>query len=346
MKHRHFHVNQARNSGDRAARRCLAARWMPVLLLALATAVAAAPRKLPMSFWHPEIAPSGPMIMVVSLDEQHLYVYRNGVVIGVSPISSGKAGYETPTGVYTILQKEREHYSNLYQHAPMPYMQRLTWDGVALHAGVLPGRADSHGCIRLPATFAGELYKVTRPGDVVVVADGKVSPASIVHPSAVAPVDLTGQPVTLPDGSHEAGVAPMGTPREGPLSIIISTADRTAYVLRNGHLVARAAVGVAPDAGVQGILLYVMEDEPPAGGAARTALHRWSGYRIRGSGPVPEPAVLSRRIRLPKAFGEDLRKALRPGTTVLVTNLPGYGRSPDPSYGALLQSAMPPNQAQ
>ena len=71
-------------------------------------------------FWHPEIAPDGPVVIVISLDEQHIYVYRNGVAIGVSPISSGRAGYETPPGVYSILQKEREHRSNLYADAPMP----------------------------------------------------------------------------------------------------------------------------------------------------------------------------------------------------------------------------------
>lgn len=318
-----------------------AARWSLVLLLAVSIAAAAAPRAAPMTFWHPEIAPSGPIVMVASLDEQQLYVYRNGVVIGISPISSGKTGYETPTGVYTILQKERKHYSNLYDDAPMPYMQRLTWDGVALHAGALPGHAASHGCIRLPAKFASELYAITRPGDVVVVADAKVSPTSVVHPSAVAPVDLAGQPVKLA-GEHAARGFPKDLASgDGPLSIIISTADRSVYVLSAGHLVAHASVDVAPDAGVRGLLLYVMEAGKPGDGPAQAMTHRWSGFRIRGNGPVPEPAVLSRRIRMPRAFGDDLRKALRPGTTVLVTDLPGYGRSPGEPYSALMQSAPP-----
>jgi len=340
MKHRRGANSVLAKPGAGAGSLRIAVAW--ALAMLLAAAAAAAPRAVPTTFWHPEVAPSGPMVMVVSLDEQQLYVYRNGVVIGVSPVSSGKTGYETPTGVYTILQKERRHFSNLYENAPMPYMQRLTWDGVALHAGALPGHADSHGCIRLPAKFASELYTVTRPGDVVVVADAKVAPTSIVHPSAVAPVDLAGQPVTLPASDAAQGF-PVGAARGGPLSIIISTADRSVYVLRDGHLIAHAAVEVAPDTGVQGILLYVMEDDTPVAGPAQALLHRWSGFRIRGSGPVPEPAALSKRIRLPKAFGEDLRKALRPGTTVLVTDLPGYGRSPDPSYGALLESAAPPS---
>ena len=89
--------------------------------------------------WHPEIAPSGPIVLVISLDEQRAYVYRNGMAIGVSTISSGKPGKDTPTGVFTILQKNKDHRSNLYNNAPMPWMQRLTWDGIALHGGTLPG---------------------------------------------------------------------------------------------------------------------------------------------------------------------------------------------------------------
>ena len=346
MKHKRTSTPESLPRARAAWRRRVAVGWFVVLLWALATTVAAAPRTIPKPFWHPEIAPAGPLVMVVSLDEQQLYVYRNGVAIGVSPVSSGKPGYDTPTGVYTILQKEREHYSNLYDDAPMPYMQRLTWDGVALHAGALPGRAASHGCIRLPASFARDLYKATRAGDVVVVANARVAPSSIVHPSAVAPVDLAGQPMALSTDGGNATVPPADTVNDGPLSIIISTADRTAYVLRNGHLVAHATVAVARHDEVHGILLYVMEPDQGAaqGTGNREVLHhRWSGYRIRGDGAVPDPAVLARHIHLPRAFGDSLRAAMRPGTTVLVTDLPGYGRSPDPSYGALLESA--PRQA-
>jgi hypothetical protein len=119
--------------------------------------------------WHPEAAPSGPLVVLVSLDEQRVYVYRNGVAIGVSTISSGKPGHETPTGVFTILQKNRDHRSNLYNNAPMPYMQRLTWTGIALHGGALPGHPASHGCVRLPQSFAQKLFAETKNGDTVVV---------------------------------------------------------------------------------------------------------------------------------------------------------------------------------
>ena len=141
--------------------------------------------------WHPEIAPSGPMVLVISLDEQRAYVYRNGLAIGVSTISSGKPGKETPTGVFTILQKNKNHRSNLYSNAPMPWMQRLTWDGIALHGGALPGYPASHGCVRLPHAFAEKLFAETRNGDTVVVANAKAGTASTVHPAVLAPVAKT-----------------------------------------------------------------------------------------------------------------------------------------------------------
>lgn len=143
--------------------------------------------------WTPERSPSGPVVVVVSLPEQMAHVYRGGVRIGRSTISSGKAGHETPTGVFPILQKRREHYSNLYNNAPMPFMQRLTWDGVALHAGKIPGYPASHGCVRLPHEFAEQLFAITEHGVNVVVADDASHSLAVVHPGDEVPVNpLTG----------------------------------------------------------------------------------------------------------------------------------------------------------
>ena len=120
--------------------------------------------------WLGDATRSGPLLLVVSIDEQRAYLYRNGVLTGVSTVSTGKKGHETPTGVFTILQKNKDHFSNIYDSAPMPYMQRLTWDGIALHAGGLPGYPASHGCIRLPSEFARRLFEVSSTGMTVVVA--------------------------------------------------------------------------------------------------------------------------------------------------------------------------------
>jgi lipoprotein-anchoring transpeptidase ErfK/SrfK len=122
--------------------------------------------------WRPERAATGPVEMVASLEAQRLYVFRSGKLIAVSTVSTGKPGNATPTGTFPILQKKKMHFSNLYDNAPMPNMQRLTWDGVALHAGRIPGHAASHGCIRLPSEFSRLLYGVTTISSIVHVIRG------------------------------------------------------------------------------------------------------------------------------------------------------------------------------
>lgn len=119
------------------------------------------------------------VLIVISLASQRLFVFENGKPWASSPVSTGRRGHDTPTGVFPILQKRIHHRSNLYDNAPMPYMQRLTWGGVALHAGRLPGYPASHGCIRLPRAFAKKLYAITDfTSTVVLVAH---EPLGSVH---------------------------------------------------------------------------------------------------------------------------------------------------------------------
>ncbi|HEY5721732.1 MAG TPA: L,D-transpeptidase family protein [Allosphingosinicella sp.] len=124
--------------------------------------------------WAPEAAPAGPVLLVVSLAAQRAAVYRNGVAIGISTVSSGRSGTPTPTGTFTVLERDAVHHSNRYDNAPMPHMLRLTWDGIALHGGDVPGYPASHGCIRLPRKFARLLYGVTRIGTTVIVTDESI----------------------------------------------------------------------------------------------------------------------------------------------------------------------------
>ena len=121
--------------------------------------------------WEPKAASTGPLFMVIDLTRQRALVYRDGVPIAASTISTGSKGRETPTGLFTILQKAVVHRSRTYDDAPMPYMQRLTAKGVAMHAGNLPGYPASHGCIRLPKDFAKLLYGVTELGTPVMITD-------------------------------------------------------------------------------------------------------------------------------------------------------------------------------
>jgi lipoprotein-anchoring transpeptidase ErfK/SrfK len=130
--------------------------------------------------------PRGPVHVVVSIRDQRLTLYRNGVPVAHSKVSTGTSEHPTPTGIFSVIQKKIWHESNLYSRAPMPYMQRITWSGVALHAGVVPGYPASHGCIRLPAEFAKLLWSATRMGTRVIVASTAVVPVEIAHPRLAA----------------------------------------------------------------------------------------------------------------------------------------------------------------
>jgi hypothetical protein len=128
-----------------------------------------------------------PVMAIVSLRQQRVTIYDPDGPILQAPVSTGQTGYETPAGIYTVLEKQAEHYSNIYDDASMPYMQRLTWSGIALHAGVLPGYPASHGCIRMPHGFAERLFERTKVGMRVIIARDDVRPADFTHPALFKP---------------------------------------------------------------------------------------------------------------------------------------------------------------
>jgi lipoprotein-anchoring transpeptidase ErfK/SrfK len=158
--------------------------------------------------WQPERSPAGPVEIVVSIPRQVAYVYRGGTLIGVTTVSTGRPGHATPTGHFPIMEKHREHYSNLYNSAPMPFMQRLTMGGIALHAGQIPGHPASHGCVRLPLAFARILFGVTQVGATVHIIDAAPNPASAL---AVA----RGEPLPPGAGSVVVASADVALPRNG-----------------------------------------------------------------------------------------------------------------------------------
>jgi hypothetical protein len=163
--------------------------------------------------------PKGPLQLVVSVGEQRVTLFANGVAVGHARVSSGTASNPTPMGVFSIIQKNRHHRSNIYSNAPMPYMQRLTWSGIALHEGHLPGYPASHGCIRLPQEFAARLWAVTKLGVRVVVATEEVAPRDIAHPTLFAPKPKPAEPV--------APVAP-AIPDVAATQELVKVADATA----------------------------------------------------------------------------------------------------------------------
>jgi len=161
----------------------------------------------------PKAAAPQARLVVISIPKQRISVFGADGFHTQSAVSTGVPGHPTPTGVFSVIQKNRYHHSNIYSGAPMPFMQRITWSGVAMHAGVLPGYPASHGCIRLTHTFASELWGMTRMGVRVVVAPEDVQPVELAHPALPAPT-LTAPPVA------EGGPAKP--------TLVATAADRTA----------------------------------------------------------------------------------------------------------------------
>jgi len=144
-----------------------------------------------------EVAPDRPLVAVISIEDQHVSVYGSNGLIERSDVSTGMEGHPTPMGVFAVIQKERWHESNLYSGAPMPFMQRVTWSGVAMHQGQLPGYPASHGCIRLGGEFAERWFHMTKVGLRVIIAPSDIEPQPLSHPDLpvprwwTAPADLS-----------------------------------------------------------------------------------------------------------------------------------------------------------
>src|SRR6516164_8758583 len=147
----------------------------------------------------PQETPKGPLQVVISIADQRVSLYDNGTLVARSSVSTGVRRHPTPLGVFSVLEKERWHRSNIYSGAPMPYMQRITWSGIALHAGVLPGYPASHGCIRLTNDFALRLWHLTKRGARVIIARQDVVPVEITNPHLFVskPKTASGSPKSL-----------------------------------------------------------------------------------------------------------------------------------------------------
>ena len=152
--------------------------------------------------------PNGPLQLVVSINTQKVTLFSNGVQVAQGPVSTGVRGHPTPMGVFSVIEKDRYHHSNIYSGAPMPYMQRITWSGVALHEGELPGHPASHGCIRMSHDFAKKLWPVTKLGVRVIVARGELTPTEFAHAKLFVPRSKPAEPQTAMSGATEDALRP------------------------------------------------------------------------------------------------------------------------------------------
>ncbi len=269
-------------------------------------------------WWNPQISPSGPVVVLVSLPLQTASVYRNGILVGRSSVSTGARGHETPSGVFTILEKNKTHYSKTYDNAPMPNMQRLTWSGVAMHSGNLPGHAASHGCIRMPYDFSTLLFSLTSRGATVVIGDEKnTQPHFAANPGLMlAPKDFT--PAMLkPLAKDEYQWQPQRS-THGPVTILVSSADGAIYVLRNGQPIGRAAIKVKGRLGdhVFTMLEGVNGGESPL--APGRAARKWMSV----SGGRGSPHDLAPKVSFSPEFAQKVYDVLSPGATIIATDRP------------------------
>jgi hypothetical protein len=246
---------------------------------------------------------------VVNLDTQRAVLFRNGVPMAATTLSSGKTGNETPTGVFTILQKNKEHYSKTYNNAPMPNMQRLTWSGIALHAGKLPGYPASHGCIRLPAAFSSLLFGATDLGMTVVITSIPVVPSGSDAP-AIASAPSLASTASLSRASYDWHPERSPAHADSIVSVVISAADGKAVVMRNGVEIGSAPVRVTGD---QRPMAYVMRAWDNSG-------PKWLKLQFDGPGQGMEVSSdEAKRFDAPMMFRHDLLSVLRPGSVVIVT---------------------------
>jgi L,D-transpeptidase catalytic domain len=272
-------------------------------------------------WWKPGLSPRGPVVALVSLPQQTIYVYRNGILIGRSSVSSGRKGDSTPPGVFSIIEKKETHYSKKYNNAPMPNMQRLTWTGIAMHSGQLPGYPASHGCIRLPYDFSTLLFDATSKGGTVVIGDGKTpqphlasNPGLMLAPKDLKPAMLRPLAVNEYDWQPERSSS-------GPITIVISSADRALYVYRNGNPIGRAALEVkGRRLGEHVFTLLEGTTGKPSQLAPGREASRW--MRVDGEGRGVDAETLASRLRFSPEFAHKVADEIAPGTTVIVTDAP------------------------
>ena len=299
---------------------------------------------------------TGPLHIIVSLDKQQLTLYSDGQPIAHSRVSSGTRSHPTPTGVFSIIQKSRWHRSNLYGDAPMFFMQRITWSGVALHQGVVPNQPASHGCIRMPEAFARQMWTTTTMGARVIVSRGEVAPVAIAHPNLfsvkrapmisqaqavktavetwtfaklasktpLAGMTVTDLPaITVPEPAMPKA-APQRPLKAGPVSVFISRKEGRLYVRK----------GFEP---VFDVAVTIDQADRPLGTHVFTAMAqnddntmRWTVVSMGDAAPAATAAEALDRIAIPQDARDQISELLTPGASLIISD---HGLGPETGKG-------------
>jgi len=273
-----------------------------------------------------------------------LRLFDKDGLVEQSTVSTGTGGFPTPTGVFSILDKEKDHFSNIYRGASMPNMQRLTMSGVALHSGIVTGRPASHGCIRLPHAYSIRLFGLTRLGTRVIIVDDEVSPAAIEHPRLfkpkrpqVATIETASLP-GMPKGEASLGTVAASLAaqlqREVARAVIgPGTAEREAALqsLAVSVFVSRAAGRVFVRHGFLPLFdapAEIRDGERPIGTHVYTAMEavddgarmHWTAVSFpKGAGASSASQALD-RIELPSDVAERISAMLTPGASLIVSD--------------------------
>lgn len=261
----------------------------------------------PESFtWSPELSREGPVLITISLKSQTAAVYRNGIQIASSEVSTGFDGHETPTGVFHILNKDADHHSKTYGNASMPFSERLTWGGIALHAGAVPGYRSSHGCIHLPYDFSKKLFGITHKGTTVVITDENPD----IHVS-------NGHKVQLKNGETSKFIWQPELAPSGPVSMIFSKKDKKLFLIRDGITIGECPVRTSLfSKHVSGTSAFVFSGWKidSQEGTRSSAWTQVSGHADHHT------ETLDEWLKLDPNFQHILQGTLTPGTNLIITN--------------------------
>jgi L,D-transpeptidase catalytic domain len=309
----------------------------------------------------PQDPPKGPLQIVVSIADQQISLYDNGALIARSSVSTGVQGHPTPLGVFSVISKERWHRSNIYSGAPMPYMQRITWSGIALHAGVVPGHPASHGCIRLTNDFAIRLWHVTKRGTRVIIARRDVRPVEIANshlfvskpkaasvspeisvpvadnvnktapasPGALLSSAETPQATNLQiPGSIPAGAAPQ---RVVPISVFVSRKSSKLFVRQGFTPLFDVPVRIQNPEQPLGTHVFTAMDSQADGASIRWTVvslpDKFSPAKEREAVAIPPSDKANDaldRIEIPREAIEQISQIVTPGASLIISD---YGIS-------------------
>ena len=280
---------------------------------ALATAAGASPGVLVRGIRPTDLAQFKLVADSLSPNAMARFQKGDGVLIGVSTCSTGKPGHTTPSGVFTILQKAKVHTSSKYDEA-MPDMQRLTWQGIALHVGDLPGFPDSHGCVHLPQGFADPLFDITEIGTPVIIAGDATEPAAVADPGPILGLSAR------EEIAEKVGKKALQVGDAKAIAIVVSRADQKIYVLEDGNVVAQGAAVIKDPSQPIGSNVFVWRGGDASGDPGSS----WDGLAFApesGMAGAPNTSLIQRIDGAPEVM-EAIRKLIVPGTVLVTTDLP------------------------